>query len=1017
MGTVGCLLLAALAVSADSQGRLSVLRQGQAVVSSLVLECGTNVVFRKSYVRQDDGTKVWNQWSEDPETSARLEVAERSDGAVEVTMAGKVAFNSANNERSVVLTVPAAVMDGKPYSSIGSNARKYAEERGVLSAKTKSVMSRFLAVDGLIFDFNAYGAGIYSSRCGAHVQRLPDGSYRLSVGDKAPSWIGGGMGTKLIIREGRFEDFGRLHSLKAFAYSDEFKAKLNLGFGSSARGRGWREGNLPHNRKRGYGWKDVRRCDPANGGAASGVLYSAVEGSQPATYLLDGLPDGWYVLTVAAGNYGGASNLFSVAVNGGAFLPLQTVPAGKAKTVSRVLHSRDGAFALAFSGRWLLSSVSLQAVLYDSEDFSLSGKPWRSDGYEPCQTYRNGPLAKPFAPGSFEDVVDLPRPGTECAGAARETPAPVVLPEKVPEWVSNVRIFRALRNSSKLDEMNTAAELAEYFEREVKPHNVNTILLSGMLSRHTFVGNIERGIEQVKRFTDEAHRRGYHLIDHFDATLLWNAGAGFRVMCERLDELDRSANTGLPSYQFCIMNPKFRDTFFKYCERIVGYCGADGLQLDEAEFWPHGCCCRHCREGFFRDTGWKIPMNELDPAWGRGSEFQRVFKTWRIRKSTGFLAAVRERLRSIRPDLVLSAYTTPYGLMSPIMPLSHGRDIMDLPRTVNLFGIEVMTRSVMKSARSLFPCHGITALITRTYGTPVWNWYYNSDWQNDYVAWAIDAMTGQIPLLSDVERPAGTPNYPGFSALKRSGADSVAEVVLLFSAENRNFSGNVRYADDIDGTAQALDAMHIPYDFIGDELLSEGRLGKYKVLMLGAATVFSERQRAALKAFAGRGGKVLHELGGAPFAMKGLKVGTKFQFSPDKAAEMSFREKVREACSGATVWNVQAPEDVLATLWREADGALVAQFLNLTGVDNVPGKIVTPYAPEVAFPKLAGNVEFELAVPSGTKAIATSPDFHGERELAVSAVGQERVKVVVPKELFAAYVLVRLTHPAARHDQ
>ena len=126
MGTVGCLLLAALAVSADDQGRLSVLRQGQAVVSSLELKCGTNVVFRKSYVRQDDGTKVWNQWSEAPETSARLEVAERPDGAVEVTMAGKVACNSANNERSLVLTVPASVMDGKPYSSIEANTRKYA---------------------------------------------------------------------------------------------------------------------------------------------------------------------------------------------------------------------------------------------------------------------------------------------------------------------------------------------------------------------------------------------------------------------------------------------------------------------------------------------------------------------------------------------------------------------------------------------------------------------------------------------------------------------------------------------------------------------------------------------------------------------------------------------------------------------------------------------------------------------------------------------------------------------------
>ena len=144
--------------------------------------------------------------------------------------------------------------------------------------------------------------------------------------------------------------------------------------------------------------------------------------------------------------------------------------------------------------------------------------------------------------------------------------------------------------------------------------------------------------------------------------------------------------------------------------------------------------------------------------------------------------------------------------------------------------------------------------------------------------------------------------------------------------------------------------------------------------------------------------------------MKGLKVGAKFQFSPDKAAERSFREKVREACAAATVWNVQAPEGVRASLWREADGALVAQFLNLTGVANVPGEIVTPYAPKEAFPKLAENVEFELASPNETKAIATSPDFYGERQLKISTVGQNRVKVLVPKELLTTYVLVRLTH-------
>ena len=51
-----CCLLAALAVVADDQGGLSVLRQGTPVISSFRFDCGKNVVFKKSYVELKDGT-------------------------------------------------------------------------------------------------------------------------------------------------------------------------------------------------------------------------------------------------------------------------------------------------------------------------------------------------------------------------------------------------------------------------------------------------------------------------------------------------------------------------------------------------------------------------------------------------------------------------------------------------------------------------------------------------------------------------------------------------------------------------------------------------------------------------------------------------------------------------------------------------------------------------------------------------------------------------------------------------
>ena len=108
-----CCLLASLAVVADDHGGLSVLRQGTPVISSFRFDCGTNAVFQKSYAELKDGTKVWNRWSEDPESSGRLEVAERPDGAVEITMAGRVACKSEKRTRLLELTVPASLVDGK----------------------------------------------------------------------------------------------------------------------------------------------------------------------------------------------------------------------------------------------------------------------------------------------------------------------------------------------------------------------------------------------------------------------------------------------------------------------------------------------------------------------------------------------------------------------------------------------------------------------------------------------------------------------------------------------------------------------------------------------------------------------------------------------------------------------------------------------------------------------------------------------------------------------------------------
>ena len=161
-----------------------------------------------------------------------------------------------------------------------------------------------------------------------------------------------------------------------------------------------------------------------------------------------------------------------------------------------------------------------------------------------------------------------------------------------------------------------------------------------------------------------------------------------------------------------------------------------------------------------------------------------------------------------------------------------GRDYIDLARTVNFFGMEVMSRCVMKGVRAELPLRRSQNPVMLAYGTPMWDWYYNADWQNDYVAWALSAMTGHSPLLAEVDMGPDVPDYPRFGAsplaMNKRGAHPVAEVALLFSSDSRDWNVRaLKMRDDLFGTAQAMEARHIPYEVIGQMSLDEAHLSKY----------------------------------------------------------------------------------------------------------------------------------------------------------------------------------------------
>ena len=948
------MLLAALSV-VERNGTIQVERDGQPLVRSISVDRGAldGRDVRRSTVVAKDGSKVWNVWSEDEGRKFRLEVAERKDGAVEITMAGHVDGESASRLRFLRLGLATGSLKDASWRSVSSASfRRFNVTSGTFAADSKKMISRFLAVDGVTFDFNPFGVGDYYAAAGEgwrHIDTLigiwnvtpgPD-RVEFSAGEEVLTPWGGYTGAKVVIREGVFEDFDRYHSRRTFHYDDEFKASV------------------------------------ANDVAAGGTFRCA---------LGENLQDGFYLVTLIAKNPDGPETPFDVAVNGVEFGGRWSVRKGSQRRVVRVLRPEDGAFGLAVTGTHPGLRVAVQPLLYDQEDFSIRRGPWVSDGYEPDVFNRNCDFADPFEPAEVDETDFLPgrvRPGTE--------------------WTKNPKIKRVLDNTASFAEFDKPGSLARYFEKEVDGRGYNVILLSGMLSRHTYRGQLERGLLGVKRFTEEAHRRGYKVIDHFDTTLLWNIGGGFRVLAERLPELAVCTETGLSTSKLCISNPRFREKIYDYAMRDAVDGGVDGLMMDESFFDARICACRYCRERFERATGLKMPAAG-DAAWKTDKRFDTAWRKWRIRQATDFIGELRFRLLEKRPDIVFTSYTTTRGTWYPHQSLLFGRDYYDLQRVNDIHGVEVMSRAVMWSARSELPLRRVMGHLTRWFGTSIWNWYYAQDWQSDYTAWAIDELTAQSPMLSEVDRPVGTPDYANFKGMRREGADTAAEIAVLFSMENRNWNTDALTADSTLGLAQNLEVLHVPYDVIGDGQLAAGKLGKYKTVAVPTAAKLSGEQESALAAFVQQGGEVIR-FEAAKFRMKGAFEGDPFVYDATEEDERKFRAEIRPWAEKSSPWRVQAPAQVATSLYRESDGAWAVHFLNLTGVHLKAGDIPPMNAPDPAFPPIADDIAFTL--PFGARAEATSPDFADARELPVEKV-ETGIRVTVPKELLKTYLFVRV---------
>ena len=879
-GALAMSVLAGAFSVVEQGGEFQVLHRGKVLVSSVkgigMNDGGLGKEPKASSATLKDGTRVWNRWSEHRDTRIRLEVALKGDGSeVEITVMGESELYAEERRRFLELTLPRDAVAGCQAEGLLKTGRQWLPKKCPAEEALNGELWRYLcfgggdaAASGVVFDFNPLGAGNYTmsyasgSIRGICQVKREGGAVRITGGGEVPVIRGGVTGAKIVLREGALaEDYPTHHAWRTYGYNDRLAAARLYSFGAKKHGKMYQTADgIRYNKKRGYGWLGTPAFT-AHVAAPEGALYSALAGKD-ATFRLGNLPPGLHFLNIECGNFGGAQNRFSLAVNGREVLPMQSVAKGELLGVAVPVWVTKGDIDIRFQGEFLVSAIGAGFLMAQAEDFTYKRGYWVADGYEPTILFQNAD-ANPRAPMAVAVTrLPMPVPGEEAKGPLKKMKrgrAPHDPESPGLAWTKRAIVGKVGYNADTMDEVRDPAILKRRLD-DLQADGVNTVFISGMHSRHTFPRSLERGVERVRQVTAAAHARGMKVVDHHDATLLWQENVGFRLAAERLPELVRALPDMMPAPAFCIMNPVFTRTYRDYLLQLVR-AGVDGLQYDEIYFFPYFCGCGHCRRAFHEDTGWWLPLNELDPCMNNNrSPLWKAYLEWRKVKLADWNVEFRREAAAINPDLVLCKYTTHHGFSSSTGSLLKGSDLIECHRAVNYFGTEVMPRNCLLNARPLVPYRKMFNLLRETSHLPIWAFLYGSDHDAKYFGWAACNLAAQRGFINAKPGP-GQANFVAFGAnpdnMDIAAARPTAQVALLFSQHSRDWNQHISVHTEALGIAQTLEELHIPYRVLGDHLLTAERLKPFKALVVGAAGCLPDEAIAEIVRFAENGGTVL----------------------------------------------------------------------------------------------------------------------------------------------------------------
>ncbi|MBE6370020.1 MAG: hypothetical protein E7056_07680 [Lentisphaerae bacterium] len=685
----------------------------------------------------------------------------------------------------------------------------------------------------------------------------------------APQFYGGTQTGKVLIYEDTPEnDYSLRHARLNGKYFSELPADRQFAFGESQAGKMYQPaGSALFDAAKGFGWLDNRSLNKRNF-APSGAYYSAVYSNSAATFRMNNLRKGLHLITAVVPTYQTGIKNMSIAVNGKVYVKKLSAKPMEITTVCFPAWIENGTADVTFDGDWQLAALNDSLLQTSYEDITFRRGFWLGNNVPyPSVMFQNSHYAQEPAYNVGIASYPLPIPGEEMKNPRKEIKQPTAYADfsGKQDWRGGALIGSlGPGNNGSFAEFADPAALERRLQ-ELQQDKNDVIMLNGFLSRHTYPAHTERVNNMIQRITTAGHKLGMKFLDHSDYSLLWQCDSGYRVMTERMDQLQHTVDCSLPIRGLCPSNPIAKKIFFDYMTNFVKTTDIDGIMVDEIAF--HGdklCGCAWCRKAFTQATNWVLPADENSPhLLNRDSPLWRAWLKWRQTAIGNFWYELRQQLKPIKPELVFIGYTTHYGMWGNYASLTTSAVMEQFCRTYDFIGTEIMTRNAFASYRGTFSMRKLKNMYRNCYGIPVFGLVYNDArcWDVMYFGWALNNMHAQTTWeMRGLMRPEGKSNYRVFSLEKgnmdKKSAKSMAKILLYFSNSSRDCGKSISPNNELLGWSQLLSSKHIPHEFINDAGLNQTMLKDYPVLIIGTATSLSKNDIAEIKKYVENGGIV-----------------------------------------------------------------------------------------------------------------------------------------------------------------